>query len=174
MRVAEILEGQLFGPVAYAPHWLWLGIALGVSAAAWPVVAWWLTRPRPERRPEQPLAPSPEDARATASAAIARVRHAHAAGGLTDRAAHQELSRVVRRFVAQASGWPVDHLGLADLRAAMQRDPRLAGLTDYVEVVTPPSFGPEGVGDVARAADRADELVGLWAGALSDHREARP
>lgn len=172
--VPRPLEGQLFGPVAYAPLWLWLGLVLAVVALTWPVVAWWLTRPRPTPvAPRQP-APTPADARAEALAAIARVRRAHAAGALTDRAAHQGLSRAVRRFVAQASGWPVDHMGLADLRAAMGHDPRLAGLTDYVAVLSPPSFGPVGGGDVPRAADRAEDLVGLWAGALVAPADAQP
>ncbi|GAB3709437.1 hypothetical protein [Mariniluteicoccus flavus] len=163
MRAAEI-----FGPVPYAHHWLWLGIALAVLAVAWPVLVWLLTRPR-RVRPTPPAPPrTPAQALAEAQSGIRAVRARHAVGEVTDRGAHQELSRVVRRFVAEASGWPTDHMGLADLREAMQHDARLANLTDYVAVLHPPSFGPDGAGDVDAAADRADELVRRWATALEE------
>lgn len=155
-------SAELSGPVAYAPGWLWLGLGLALLAAAWPVALWWLTRPRRSR----PVAPRTLAAtRAEAHAEIARVHRAHAAGELTGRGAHQELSRVVRAFVADGSGWPVDHMGLADLRTATRRDPRLADLTEWVAGLQPPSFAPEGTGDVAAAADRADALVERWAAA---------
>lgn len=163
---------EIGGPVAYAPHWLWLGIALAVLAAVLPVAWWWLTRPRAEKQAvEAPRTPA--SALEEARAAIAAVTDGHARGTTSDRAAHQELSRVVRRFVAQVSGWPVDHMGLSDLREAMGRDPRLAGLTDYVALLSPPSFGPDGTGDVPGAAREADALVTRWAQALTSPEVTR-
>ncbi|OYO25272.1 hypothetical protein CGZ93_02175 [Enemella dayhoffiae] len=156
-------EAEVFAPVAYSPLWLVLGASLLLAVLGWPLLALWLTRPRRVRPAAPTPPPDPAELRRRTLAEISHVHSEHAAGRITAREAQQRLSRVVRRFGGRASGVPADTMTLAELAAVMQRDPRLAELTDYVALLHPPSFAPSESGDVPAACARAEELVARWA-----------
>lgn len=163
---------EIFGPVPVSPWWLYSGLGCLAVCVLLPLLWWFAGRTRaakPAAAP-QPVTRPPRSAAAEAAWAIESIRRDHAAGQLTTRAAHLALSRIVRTFIEQVSGWPVAHMGLSDLKDAMNRDRRLTDLTSYVEILSPPSFSREADGDVAAACGRADQLIAQWAQALTQNR----
>ncbi|ALJ21533.1 hypothetical protein [Microbacterium sp. No. 7] len=115
---------QFYPPAQYGPVWLvWLLVAI----AALLVVAWLLLRRRPEppaapppaevAAPAQPVAPAPQTLRSEYLARIDLVEILHKKGQLDKRAAHLELSRLVRQYVNEHSGLEAPVLTLSELRA---------------------------------------------------------
>jgi len=154
--VADLPE-EFTGPVGYADRWLWIAVGLVVALVAYYLLAWRLTR-APARLDAAP-APAP-DARAEHLARIDRVDALVRAGELTPRDGHQQLSEVVRDYVAAVTSLPARTMALADFR---EHAP--AALADVIELVYPPEFSPDDT--VARerfetAVGRSRGLVTTW------------
>ena len=147
---------DFYGPLTYDARWLWIAVALVVLAVA--ALAWALW----PRRTAAPAVSTPAPARdverlrRTALQEIARIEGESAAGRLAVRDAHQRLSRVVREFVARASGLPVDRMTLAELE-----DAALAPVATGVGQLYPGEFG---IADqpLAAAVASARTAVSSW------------
>lgn len=159
MRAAVDLPEEFTGPVAYADRWLWIAVGLVVALVLYYLLAWWLTRaPRSPAlaRPGVPLADVRQQHLARIDQVDARVR----AGEITARDGHQQLSEVVRDYVAAVTTLPARTMALADFR-----DRAPLALVEVLELVYPPEFAPEDA--VARdlfetAVGRARGLVATW------------
>lgn len=162
MRVAaDELPAEFHEPVVYADRWLWLAIALLVAVVLYYLAAWWFTRrPRPVT-----ITRAPVDLPGTREVHLQRIDRVVAqvrSGDLAPRSGHQQLSEVVRSFVAEVTTLPARTMALADFR-----DHAPAELVAAIELMYPPEFAPDD--DLARtlfedAADRARQLVGSWQG----------
>lgn len=105
---------ELAGPLSYSAGWVWFVVGLtllpfliGAVRRLGPVVLRWaLDRRRRLTDSQQCLA------------TIAHVESRHAAGTLTARQAHLELSRAVRDFVMTRSGERIDTMTLYELTEA--------------------------------------------------------
>ena len=125
-----------YPPAGYSGVWLWWGILLlGVSAGL-VVLARRARRPPPAPSPA-PAGPDPATVRQAYLAEVEALRQRHAAGALDDRHLHHELSRVVRAFVAEASGTDARVMTPSDLRRAGQ--PVAASVVDRFWAT---QFGP--------------------------------
>lgn len=161
MRAAGELPAEFHGPVAYAERWLWLAIGLLALVVVFYAAVWWFTRQRPETtilRPEVDVPTVREAHLQRIDDVAARV----AAGALTAREGHQELSVIVRSFVAEVTTLPARTMALVDFRHRAPDD-----LVAAIELMYPPEFAP----DDALARDRFDDavgrarsLVGQWQG----------
>jgi hypothetical protein len=122
---------ELQDPVGYDGPWLLLAVAGLVAVALYYAAVLWLTRPRPPRPPRRP---DEVDYLARLDAIEAKV----AAGEIGARAAHQQISRVLREYAAAAVGVPATTMTLAELE---RRGPhRLARIVaDLYE----PEFAPD-------------------------------
>lgn len=149
---------EFTGPVAYADRWLWIAIVLLVVVVVYYLAAWWLTR-----EPRPPVVKA-------AVVDVPDVRQAHLAridalaervhrGETSPREGHQQLSDLVRSYVAEVTTLPARTMTLTDLQ---HRAP--AELVAAIALMYPPEFAPE-----SDTADRFDEalaasrrLVGSW------------
>ena len=129
------LPDEFSGPVAYDDRWLWIGIGLAVALVAYYALSWWLTRP-PRDRASRAVALS--DVRQAHLARIDEIDAAVRAGAIAPRDGHQQLSVVVRDFVASVTPLPARTMALADFR-----DRAPAALVAMIELVYPPEFAPD-------------------------------
>lgn len=152
---------EFTGPVAYDERWLWIAIALVALVVAYYLASWWFTRPPRIRRVAQPAVVVP-DVRAAHLARIDELVAQVHDGRVPARAGHQQLSEILRSWVATVTPLPARTMALADFR---DRAPQ--GLVDAIELMYPPEFAPDsdGHGDLAAfddAAHRARGLVDTW------------
>lgn len=159
MPAADEMPEEFTGPVAYADWWLWLAVVLFALVVAYYLASWWVTRaprvPTIERH-DVDVPSAQEDHLARIDRVVAQVR----AGALAPREGHQQLSEVVRSYVATVTTLPARTMALADFRARAPQD-----LVDAIEVMYPPEFAPdatlaENAFDTAVAQARS--LVGTW------------
>ena len=160
MLAAAELPAEFHGPVAYFDRWLWLALLGIVVVAVYYVVVLLLTRaqrsePEPWRPPEQ------VDPRSSHLGEIDALERAARAGTISLREAHQQLSEVVRGYVAEITPLPARTMSLADFKAAAPGE-----LAQTIELMYPPEFAPD---DVNQAAERFDialhharRLVSTW------------
>ncbi|WP_045731657.1 hypothetical protein [Pseudarthrobacter chlorophenolicus] len=152
-------EPAFFGPLQYSPAWMWAGFALIVLVAAWYVFVFASTRrQRPAADNQRPAQLT--DLAALKAAYIQRINDAEqdAAAGTTEaRAAHQDISHLLRRFVRDASGVDAPRMTRADL----ERHP-LPAAAAAVGAIYPGEFGPEPLPPVSAAAAVARETVRTW------------
>lgn len=143
---------ELQDPVGYGGHWVLLAVlALALVAAYYAAVVWW-GRPRPDS--------TAATARTECLARLDGIEAARAAGRISAREGHQQISATVRRFVADASGVPATTMTLADLQRTGPAD-----LAAVIAFVYPPEFAAdEHLGDdrFTSAIGRARELVSSW------------
>ncbi|GAA4812892.1 hypothetical protein ACFQ0K_05070 [Nocardioides caeni] len=159
--LADELPEEFSGPVAYSDRWLWIVLGLLVLVLVYYVAAWWFTRaPKPATiaRPRVDVPTVRERHLQRIDEVVAQVR----AGDLEPRAGHQQLSDVVRSFVAEVTTLPARTMALADFR---HRAPE--ALVAAIELMYPPEFAPDDT--IARdrfedAAGQARQLVGTWQG----------
>lgn len=149
---------EFTGPVGYADRWLWIAVVLLVLVVLYYLAAWWFTR-----RPRPPVVTAavvdvPDVRRAHLARIDALAEDVHS-GRTTPRVGHQQLSDLVRSYVAEVTTLPARTMTLADLQ---QRAP--AELVEAIALMYPPEFAPE-----TDTADRFDEalaasrrLVGAW------------
>jgi len=156
------LQEEFSGPVAYDDRWLWLVGGLLLLVVLYYLLAWWLTRgprPQPLARPDADV----PDLQQSHLAEIDRVEADVRSGALAARDGHQQLSEVVRSYVAEVTTLPARTMVLADFRARAPRD-----LVDAIEVMYPPEFAPDDAdgsladGRFADAVGRARGLVSSW------------
>lgn len=149
-----------YPPMSYGPLPVLLALSLLGLVLLWFL---WLALARHLRaRPAAPApAPAssapPVDHRASALARIDEIEQACAAGRISQRTAHHDLSEVVRGYVSAVSGVPATRMTLHDLREA-----RLEPVAAAVERTYPPSFGADGQGDLDAAVRIAREVVERW------------
>jgi hypothetical protein len=148
-----------YAPLQYNPLWLWAGIGLLALVLAWYVFVFLSTRTR--RAP----AAAP---RFTPPSGIHRLKEAYllridaveadaAAGRLTSRASHQELSLLVRKFVRDVTGVDAPRMTLAELDSHP-----LPVAANAVGRLYPGEFGAEPLPPLARSAEAARQAVRLW------------
>ncbi|MGO1973253.1 MAG: hypothetical protein ACTH2Q_09880 [Propionibacteriaceae bacterium] len=168
---------ELFPPEAYAGGWLVAAVLAIAVVVLWPIAVVMITRPKPVRV-EAPAQRPAVDQRSRALSELAELWRRWEAGSLSTRHAHQEISTVVRSYVATAGQPGVETMTLAELRAASERTPRLTAVADLVEELYPPEFaagddatGPAAHpaltttvlrGDPTRAFGRAAEVIRGW------------
>lgn len=149
-------------PQDYTVTWPILGGLIIFALLIWMMVIWMLTR-RPE--PEQGSSPLPPEAlaklRREALSRVGTVEKQVAAGTMTARRGHHELSQVVRGFVSRASGLEAETMTAADLR---ERGP--AHLARLIEEFYPRQFGSAEADrpSIGRSAEAARQVIGGWAG----------
>lgn len=162
MLAAAELPDEFTGPVAYDDRWLWIAVALGAAVVLYYLLAWWLTR-RPRVPRLERVAVDVPDVRRTHLDLIDRIDARVRAGELEPRAGHQQLSEVVRSYVAAVTTLPAQTMALADFRARAPHE-----LVAVIELVYPPEFAPDDA--IARelfdtAVVRARGLVADWSAA---------
>ena len=153
------LPNEFTGPVAYDDRWLWIAVGLGVAIVLYYLVAWWLTRPPRPRGLARDGVDVP-DVRALHLARIERIDAQVRAAEISPRTGHQQLSDVVRSYVAAVTLLPARTMALADFHHRAPRE-----LVEVIELVYPPEFAPDDL--LARslfdtAVDRARGLVAGW------------
>lgn len=153
------LPEEFAGPVGYDDRWAWIAVGLALALLAYYLLAWWLTRPRQERIVRTDV--SLPDVRQVHLARIDRIDALVRDGELPAREGHQQLSEVVRDYVAAVTTLPARTMALADLR---HRAP--APLVEVLELVYPPEFAPDD--DLAR--DAFDTAVSRARGLVADTR----
>lgn len=153
------LQPEFHGPVAHADRWLWISLVLLALVVLYYAVSWWVTRP-PRLRDVARADVDVPDLQREHLARIDRVEADVRAGVLEPREGHQQLSEVMRSYVAEVTTLPARTMVLADFR--LQAPPELV---EALEVMYPPEFGPDG--EMARgrfddAVARAREVVSTW------------
>jgi hypothetical protein len=151
-------DPEFLGPLPYSPLWTWAGAILVLLVAGWYVLVLAGTRrprPKPSSRPA-PLTDLPA-LQAAYLQRIADVEQQSEAGNISARAAHQEISLLLRRFVRDATGVDAPRMTQADL--AKHPLPKAA---KAVGALYPGEFGPEPLPAVASSAAAAREAVRSW------------
>ncbi len=140
--------GELQGPVGYDPTWLVLTIgALALVLLYGAAVLWWTRTPGPGRARRAGHGPG---SREQALRRLDEVAAAVAAGQITAREGHRQVSEVVRAHAAALTGLPATTMTLDELRRT--GPPALA---EVVALVYPPEFAP----GEQLARDRLDEAL---------------
>lgn len=145
-------------PVGYSSYWLWLALLALVLVVGWYAgVTIWANAPawaEARRRVGLPTA------RDRALFELDRIGQQVAEGGITERAGYQQMSLVVRHFVAEVTGVPTGSMALADLQAV--------GATPVAEAIAlmyPPEFAPSPAPQyepLDHTLARARHLVATW------------
>ena len=158
---AEGLPEEFSGPVAYGDRWLWVALIGLLLVVGYYVAVLWLTRARRAGAPDRRAGVDVPSARRTHLERIDRIEAEVRAGRLSARDGHQQLSETVRSYVGTVSSLPAPTMALADFRARAPRP-----LTDAIEVMYPPEFAPDDVGQARERLDdalrRARQLVTSW------------
>lgn len=158
MYVAEPVSPVL-PLLGYWPIWVVVGSLLIAGVVAWYLWAWWVTRRREEPVGELPVTPRPnlDEIRARALSQVAGVEARHARGELSERAAHRELSGIIREWAAEVTGTPTDRMTLRELmRTPFRRT------THTVAAYYPVVFGDREYRDVPAAAAAARGVITGW------------
>ncbi|WP_183092248.1 hypothetical protein [Nocardioides stalactiti] len=160
LRAAELQE-EFNGPVAYDDRWVWFALLALAAVTLYFVAVLWFTREhdRPEvvawRRPDGP------SVRQQYLDRIARIDGHVRSGDLAPRDGHQQLSDAIRSYVETITPLPARTMALADFRR--HAPPQLV---DAIELMYPPEFAPDDVGEAQQrfeeAVLRARYLVTSW------------
>lgn len=153
---------EIFGPEAYWGGWLVIATICLLAALLIPLVIIWWHRPRKRSASITAVGPAAARRRNTALAAIDAVEREHAAGSLSARDAHLELSRIVRVFIAEETGEPVAAMTAHQLRDRFSADPRFGELAGWEQILQPPKFALNQDREVPRGAAEARRLVTAW------------
>ncbi|MHC6594713.1 hypothetical protein [Arthrobacter sp. C152] len=146
-----------YGPLPYSPLWLWCGAALLVLVAGWFAYVFAATRPDPRQARSRAALTDLPALKAAYLQRITDVEGDAAAGRLTARAAHQEISLLLRGFVRDATGVDATRMTHQDLA----RHP-LPAAAAAVAALYPAEFGPDPLPHVGASAARACEAVRSW------------
>jgi hypothetical protein len=158
--VAAELQDEFNGPVAYGDRWLWFALLGLVLVAGYYLAVLWFTR---ERKPATVLWGQADvpTARRKHLERIDRIEADVRSGQVAAREGHQQLSETVRSYVGAVSTLPAPTMALADFRRQAPRP-----LTDAIELMYPPEFAPDEVGEARErfdgAVDHARRLVASW------------
>ncbi|MET3174872.1 UNVERIFIED_ORG: hypothetical protein ABIB52_002726 [Arthrobacter sp. UYCu721] len=149
----------IYGPLQYSQAWLWTGLALLVVVLGWYVVVFLSTR-QPKVPEQAPRFTPPSDLASLKEGYLQRIDAvtANAAAGLlTARESHQELSLLVRRFARDVTGIDAPRMTLAELRGHP-----LPPVAEAVRKIYPGEFGLEPLPPVAQSAETARQAVWQW------------
>lgn len=164
LAVAELdradLPKEFHGPVAYDDRWIWLALLALVAVGLYYLAVVWFTR-----APKAPgiswVPASSPTAQQEHLARIDRIETEVHAGRLAARDGHQQLSETVRSYVGLVTHLPASTMALADFRQQSSR-----ALTEAIELMYPPEFAPDDVGEAQErfsdAVGRARRLVSSW------------
>lgn len=149
----------IIGPLPYSTGWLWAGLALLAVILAW--YGFVLLSTRPRRSPPPPARFTPpsdlNDLKAAYVHRIDAVTADAAAGLLTARESHLELSLLVRRFARDVTGVDAPRMTLAELHAHP-----LPAVAEAVRRIYPGEFGLEPLPQVEQSAETARRAVWQW------------
>ena len=155
------LQDGFNGPVAYADRWRWFALLGLVLVAVYYLVVLVVTRDRSRPAAEAWNRADVPTARQQHLDRIARIEAEVRGGRVAARDGHQQLSETVRSFVGLVSSLPAPTMTLADFRLQAPRP-----LTDAIELMYPPEFAPDEVGEARErfdaAVDQARRLVSSW------------
>lgn len=161
MFVADVQppEGTVIPVIDYAQFWLVLGFLILAAIVAYYFLVVFLTRPRPPKAaPVLPPARPPVYAlQQEYLERVDDVARRAAAGELTPRRAHAELSVLVRGFVAAVSTVPADKMTLTDLRRT-----ELRGVSHTVGQYYPMVFGAHDPSGAEAGVAAAREAISTW------------
>jgi hypothetical protein len=156
-----------YAPLEYSAWLPWTGLGLLLLIAAWLAYAFLSTRQRREPSPASPAGPpsDPSGLKKDYLRRIDAVAADAAAGRLSERVSHQELSLLIRSFVRDMAGIDAPRMTLAELREQDFPSAALAVGSFY-----PAEFGPEprdteprqAGHPVEAAAETAREVVRTW------------
>lgn len=151
---------EFTGPVAYGDRWLWLALLGLTLVALYYLAVLWFTRERRVGASGWERADVPS-ARQQHLERIDRIEAEVRSGRLAAREGHQQLSETVRSYVGAVSPLPAPTMALADFRREAPR-----ALTDAIELMYPPEFAPDEVGQAQERFDQAvlqaRQLVASW------------
>lgn len=151
---------DFIAPQAYSWWWSAIGVLLLVLIAAWFIGVWLFTRPRaPRAEPvAPPTVPTPiEPLREQYLRRIDHLNEAWVRGTISDRAAGQQLSGLVREYVDAVSGSATETMTLSDLRLQ-----RFDGLGHVVAGLYPIAFPEHSDGDIPAGFVAARQVVSTW------------
>ena len=148
-----------YAPDPYAAKWLWIGLGILATVAAWYAWVWWSTRRRTIVIPPRITPDRLSRLRADYTRQIDLVLERAAKREITQRHGHQQLSVLVRHFVQEVSGIHAPTMTLTELNA---RGARLTPVSEVVGVLYPGEFGPRETATLPGAADVAKQVVARW------------
>ena len=167
-------DSGFYGPLEYSAWLPWAGLGVLVLVAAWLAYVLLSTRRRPDVFAVPPPAPpsDPSGLKRDYLSRIDGVAADAAAGRLSARAAHQELSLLIRSFVRDVTGINAPRMTLAELNEQNIPAAALAVSSFYPADFSPeprdaeprstesPATEPRDA--VAMAAETAREVVRTW------------
>ncbi len=151
-----------YAPEHYGLLWFFVGLALLVAVACWYGFVLWSTRRKPQPNvsklpAQEPVRPDLATLKAKYLALIAQVEAKVSQQATTTRAAHQELSLLVRYFVYETNGFRAQVLSLSDIKHT-----DFTAIANVIERYYPAEFAALEQGDIAAAITTAKELVTAW------------
>ena len=159
MRAADAPPPGFYAPDPYAATWLWVGIGALVLVAAWYVWVLWSTREKKVVVPPRITSDRLSRLRADYTRQIDLVLDRAAAGEISQRRAHQQLSVLVRHFVQEVSGIHAPTMTLTELNATGSR---LTPVSEVVGSLYPGEFGPRETATLVGAGTVAKQVVARW------------
>ena len=148
-----------YGPLQYGQGWLWAGLALLALLLGWYGFVLFSTRRRRAPAPRPRFTP-PSDLAALKQAYLQRIDAVTAdaaAGLLTARESHRELSLLVRKFARDVTGVDAPRMTLAELHGHP-----LPSTAEAVSRIYPGEFGLEPLPAVSDSAETARRAVRQW------------
>jgi len=159
VRAADAPPPGFYAPDPYAATWLWIGVGALVLVAAWYVWVWWSTREKKVVVPPRITSDRLSRLRADYTRQIDLVLDRAAAGEISQRRAHQQLSVLVRHFVQEVSGIHAPTMTLTELNA---KGSPLPPRSDAVGSLYPGEFGPRETATLVGAGTVAKQVVARW------------
>jgi hypothetical protein len=155
------LQDEFNGPVPYGDRWLWLALIGLCLVGIYYLSVAWFTRDRSQEDGVAWAAPDVPTLRQEHLDRIARIEATVRGGQVPARDGHQQLSETVRSYVGAVSTIPAPTMTLAAFRR--QAPPPL---TEAIELMYPPEFAPDDVGQARERFDdavtKARQLVASW------------
>jgi len=158
---ATELQDEFNGPVAYGDRWIWFALLALVLMGVYYLAALWFTR---ERTAPSGVVWSGADVPTARQEHLDRIQQIEAevrGGRLAARDGHQQLSETVRSYVGAVSALPAPMMTLSDFRRQAPWP-----LTEAIELMYPPEFAPDDVGEARERFDaavaKARQLVMSW------------
>lgn len=147
-----------YAPLQYSQGWLWTGLALLALLLGWYGFVLFSTRgrapaPRPRFTPPSDLASLKQVYLQRIDAVVADA----AAGLLSTRESHRELSLLVRKFARDVTGVDAPRMTLAELHGHP-----LPSAAEAVSRIYPGEFGLEPLPAVSDSAETARRAVQQW------------
>jgi hypothetical protein len=148
-----------YAPDPYAARWGWIGAALLLVVLFWYAWVWWSTRRRPVVVPARVAPDRLTRLRADYTHQIDLVLARAAAGEITQRRGHQQISVLVRHFVQEVSSIHAPTMTLTELTASGER---LTPVAQVVGALYPGEFAPHQTETLAGAGGVAKQVVARW------------